>query len=499
VSGELSVGIERPGEDVLDVPIAREDVEGRVRTMASTPSARFADFFGSVEDGQLTIRLVWALDQGGRYVVFRWPARGTGYPPVSNVAPGAYVEECEIYEQFGVMPGEGKTLNRLVIPPHAERDFPRLGEAPPKELPLPHAPYYVSGEAIEFPVGPVRGVGQESLYIGLVTSGEEVIDLYLLQWHKHRGIERRLRGLRPERAVFFVERLEGLSAVGNAWAFCNALERIANVTPAPDVERSRGVALELERMYNHIGAIAALCQATGLAVGQAQVEILLDELLRLNAAAFGHRYLFGILAPGGVTRAPERDAITAGLPRILGDVRRLLDSLWATNSFVDRLESCGVVTADQATRLGLVGPVARASGVDIDTRRDHPFGAYQDVGSDVALRSKGDVMSRMSVMASEIDESARVVDRLLELGVGGGAPELPTAPGSALGWCESARGESLAWVAVDRNGCILRARLRPASVRNWRAFDDAARSRNVFTDIPIVEASFWLTVAGLAR
>ena len=67
---------------------------------------------------------------------------------------------------------------------------------------------------------------------------------------------------------------------------------------------------------------------------------------------------------------------------------------------------------------------------------------------------------------------------------------------SGLGWAESSRGEALAWVALDGSGRISRARLRPASVRNWRGFDDACRSQNVFTDIPIIEASFWLTVAG---
>lgn len=78
-------------------------------------------------------------------------------------------------------------------------------------------------------------------------------------------------------------------------------------------------------------------------------------------------------------------------------------------------------------------------------------------------------------------------------------PPGAAGPGFGLGWCESPRGESLAWLGLDAEGRVQRARLRPASVRNWRAFDDAARSRNVFTDIPIIEASFWLTVAGFAR
>ena len=476
----------------------RRDVESHVRAMAQTQGVRFADFFGSVEDGQLVIRLVWALDAEHEYRVVRWPARGTGYPPLSEVAPAAFVEECEIYEQFGVSPGKGRALDRLVIPPGAEHAFPRLGEAPARERPLPHASHYVSGDAFEFPVGPVRGVGQESMYMGLVTSGEELLDLYLLQWHKHRGIERRLGGEGVARALFVVERVEGLSAVANGWAFLRAVEEIAEVSPHPAVNRSRGVALELERLYNHAAAIAALCQSTGLAVGQAQAEIVLEELLRLNATVFGHRYLFGVLAPGGTSRAADVDALVTLLPPIMDSLRRLVDALWSTNSFLDRLESCGVVTPADAARLGLVGPVARASGQDIDTRRDHAFGPYGDLAVEVPVRATGDVMARMSVMVAEMEESARLALDLAGAGLGAGTVEVPPATGSALGWSESPRGESLLWVDLDA-GRIRRARVRPGSVRNWRSFDDAARSRNVFTDIPIIEASFWLTVAGLAR
>jgi Ni,Fe-hydrogenase III large subunit len=104
----------------------------------------------------------------------------------------------------------------------------------------------------------------------------------------------------------------------------------------------------------------------------------------------------------------------------------------------------------------------------------------------------------MRVMADEVEESVRLIDAHLgDAGPGRVAP--PPGDGAGLGCAESPRGEALAWVATDGEGRIRRARLRPASVRNWRAFDDAARAQNVFTDIPIIEASFWLTVAGFAR
>jgi Ni,Fe-hydrogenase III large subunit len=109
------------------------------------------------------------------------------------------------------------------------------------------------------------------------------------------------------------------------------------------------------------------------------------------------------------------------------------------------------------------------------------------------------VLARMKVMVAEAEESRRLLLGLAEAGAGEGVTELRGQAGAALGWCESPRGESLAWLSLDDTGRIERARLRPGSFRNWRAFDDAARSRNVFTDVPIIEASFWLTVAGFAR
>lgn len=113
-------------------------------------------------------------------------------------------------------------------------------------------------------------------------------------------------------------------------------------------------------------------------------------------------------------------------------------------------------------------------------------------------RYAGDAQARLEVLGAELTESQRLITTLLPEASAETVRVLPRA-GSALGWAESARGEALACVALDDDGCIQRARLRPASVRNWRAFDDAVRAQNVFTDVPIIEASLWLTVAGFAR
>jgi Ni,Fe-hydrogenase III large subunit/Ni,Fe-hydrogenase III component G len=503
--GGLEVADDGATRGAITVRMLPETLEEATHVIAGTAGARLADMFADNGGDAPTLRLVWALDR--EYLLTETQIDGDQYPALSDIAPAAFVEECEIYEQFGIRPATGKPLNRLMLPPHAGPGFPRLGHQPAQPPEEVHAPHTVGGQAFEFPFGPVRQVGVESLYYGLVTSGEEVVDLYLFTWHKHRGVEWRLRGSTPREGLFFAERAEGLSAVAVGWAFAAAAEAALGVAPPPAAARTRAVALELERLYNHAAAMAALCQATGLTVGQSAAEIALERLLRVNAAAFGHRYLFGVIEPGGTSRAPDAGVLRRDLPAAYGEFRRAAEALLATNSFVDRLEACGILTAEQARRLGLVGPVARATGLAADSRLDgrRPRGGSADGGPyaehpvTVVTADGGDVFARFRVMLGEAAESVRLIGEFLDAGTATGRTPLPPGGGHGLGWAESSRGEVLAWVALDEDGRITRARLRPGSVRNWRGFDDACRSRNVFTDIPIIEASFWLTAAGLAR
>jgi hypothetical protein len=193
---------------VTTFQVASPDLEAVVCDLRGL---RLADMFASDGDTP-TLRMVWATDAEERqsgYVITETPIENGKYPALSDIAPAAFVEECEIYEQFGIRPATGKPLNRIMLPPHT--DLPTLGRKPPSEPEEVRAPHTVAGQAFEFPFGPVRQAGVESLYYGLVTSGEEVVDLYLFTWHKHRGLEWRLRGKTPQEALFYAERAEGPS------------------------------------------------------------------------------------------------------------------------------------------------------------------------------------------------------------------------------------------------------------------------------------------------
>ncbi|WP_137121255.1 hydrogenase large subunit [Segeticoccus rhizosphaerae] len=488
---------------LIRIRVDVSDLEEAVHHLATVPASRLADLFGAAgADGGTVLHLLWALDGEGSYLMLESPVTGPRYPSLSDIAPAAFLEECEIYEQFGLRPTGDKPMNRVAIPPQTDHDVPRLGRAPTAPPRETHAPHTVAGHAFEFPVGPVRSTGAESLYYGLVTSGEEVVDLYLLTWHKHRGLEWRMTGMTPQQALFLVERVEGLSAVAQGWAFAAAVEHALHLTPPAAATRTRAIALELERLYNHAAAIAALCQSTGLSVGQANTEVALEQLLRLNAAVFGHRYLFGVIDIGGARRAADLRALRTGLPEVVDDLRQTTEALSRTNSFLDRLESTGVLDPQQAHRLGLVGPIAKATGLDLDTRAQHPQPPDDGPPLDPVVRHTGDVLARYEVFCAEIEQSTQLLHHLAAAECAATTVPVPSGqaePGVGLGWAESPRGESLAFVHLDQDGLISRARIRPAAVRNWRGFDDACRSQNVFTDIPIIEASFWLTAAGTAR
>ena len=505
---------DRASGPVAIIEVAPAELNAVTAELAEHPGARLADLFAAGTD-PVSLRTVWALDRDQLYLITETKVDGPRYPALSDIVPAAFTEECEIYEQFGIRPTGSKPLNRVAMPPQADIELPRLGRAPAEAPQDVHAPHVVGGQAFEFPFGPVRQVGVESLYYGLVTSGEELVDLYLFTWHKHRGVEWRAQGQTPHQALFHIERAEGLGAVGNSCAFATAAEAALGLDPEPEALATRAIALELERLYNHAAAIAAMCQACGLAVGRAAAEIALEQFLRLNAAVLGHRYLFGVVEIGGGRTAPDVARLRADLPAAYGELRRAGDALLSTNSLLDRLEATGTVTFEEARRLGLVGPVGRASGVGADARADHPSGAYVALAPVVATRTEGDALARMRVMLAEVAESVRLIDALATPDDRGRPPgggqrdsadpaETPIRADDGgrrcgLGWAESSRGESLAWVELGPDGRISRARLRPAAVRNWRGFDDACRSQNVFTDIPIIEASFWLTVAGTAR
>jgi len=128
------------------------------------------------------------------------------------------------------------------------------------------------------------------------------LDLEARLFYTHRGIEKSAEGRSVERALTLAERICGVCSLSHAVAFCQAIESLAGTRPSVRARLVRSVFLELERLYNHVGDLANLCAGASLQLGVYQGGVLKERLQELNAAVGGHRYLFGIAWPGGVSR-----------------------------------------------------------------------------------------------------------------------------------------------------------------------------------------------------
>jgi len=513
----------RLGDDAGDWTINGAEICARVgagalvdltRILLARDGTAFADLFGRARAGVLEVHAVFALDTDHAWLHLVAPLAAQDAPPMptlTQVLPAAMWYERELHDELGIQITGHPWLARLRLPDDFPDDvFPHRGDfawtdavarVDPALPPLAPAPAGV----VDYPLGPVREGVVESAHYTLRTVGEEIVDVAFRPFYKHRGVEKRAEGLPLMHLPLVAERIAGTSAFAHSLALCQALERLASVEAPPRARELRVVLAELERLYNHFAYHAELCQATGLVVGQAQMEILKERVLRLNASLSGHRYLFGANIAGGLAFDLDADAVQragAELAFLRGEFERLARLLLKTPSHLDRLEGTGILSPVQAHAYGAVGPIGRASGVDRDTRRDHPYAAYADLAVDVPLLSDGDALARLQVRFEEIRASFRLIEQAFDR-LSPGAVRVPVEAlppkRAALAWAESPRGEILHWVATDAQGMVQRWRVRSASFANAQVFALAIPGHNILTDFPIIEQSFALSYAGCAR
>ena len=167
----------------------------------------------------------------------------------------------------------------------------------------------------------------------------------------------------------------------------------------------------------------------------------------------------------------------------------------STTSVIDRFATTGVVKKSLLRPLNITGPVARASGGNVDVRVNHPYGIYDRYAPPVKPLRDGDVLSRFTIKAAEIMDSVDLIERLVaEIPDGEICSSAPVKDGYALSMVESARGQNLCWVRI-RDGRIDRYKVRTASFCNWLAIEHAVQG-NILPDFPVINKSMNLSYAG---
>jgi Ni,Fe-hydrogenase III large subunit len=489
------------------VPIAQ--LEHAVGTQINA-GARFGGLFASALGEATQLMAVLSLD-GALHVERAVVGAGAQrYPSLSQRIPSARWYEREIHDLFGLEATGHRGLDPLVFAfsPDSSRPRPgaalRIGAAHPDLSP---PPAHLRGEGVfTMSYGPVRSGVFESIEYVIETSGESIPLVRTRVSYKHRGMESRFEGLNVNDGVLLAERYEGVASVAHALAFCGAVEQIGDVVVSRQAGLVRVMHAELERIANHLDSTVRHTEAAGQAVAYARFSLHKERVQRLRAELCGSRFGRGVVVPGGVTGPPTLDAgqIQASLASLAHAIDDDTTLLMDTPSFLDRLRGTGVLSTATVIDFAAVGPVARASGQLEDVRRSRPYAAYAELGpKGLTVTSDGDALARQRVRIQEIKDSFEMIDAAVRGLEESGAPDdeqwaRPVAPssGTAIGWAEAPQGELLTLVAI-REGSLVRVKPRSASFQNLALFP-AAFPNDILTDFAFIEASFGLSIAGVA-
>jgi len=360
----------------------------------------------------------------------------------------------------------------------------------------------VEGDGVhEIAVGPVHAGIIEPGHFRFSVVGERVLRLEQRLGYKHKGIEKRFESLSLMDAARLAGRVSGDSTVAHAWAYAMALEGMAGGRPSARALRLRALLLERERIANHLGDLGYIGNDGGLAFGLAQFSRLKEDLLRANAALFGHRYLMDRVVPGGVAvdiDGSGRDRLLAEGDSLETELRTLRVIYYDHAGLQDRCINCGRLAPRTAAALGVVGLAARASGHAIDARVHPGLAPYDEFAPKLASHRNGDVAARIVVRFEEVLESLQLQRRLLQALPAGElrvALSDPPAGARGLGWVEGWRGEVLVALQAGAGGRVRRCHPHDPSWQNWPALEHAVLG-NIVPDFPLINKSFNLSYAG---
>jgi len=483
-----------------DVPAdaLRGAVESRLRDgfrVALVSGVQDADCF------RVVYVFVRGADDQRVELVLRTPIDAPSIPSLAGVDYATGRFEREIRDLYGITPIGHPLPARLVRHGHWPRGWYPMrrdaGPPPSFEPDVGSFPFLeVEGEGVyEIPVGPVHAGIIEPGHFRFSVVGETILRMKARLWFVHRGVEKLFEGRRASDGIELAERISGDTAVGHSTAYAMAVEAAADIEVGEQDRLVRALLLELERMHNHVADLGAIANDVGYGVVNAHAARLRETLLRLNKETTGHRLLRGAITIGGASLVslPELDTLAS----VAAGVAELAELTLANSTVRDRFTGTAVLSRDAAIGLGTLGYVARASGVDSDARRDHPFVNLGDSLS-VVVEHAGDVLARYLVRVREFEISARLVrDLVARLGGGSGQGRHvdPHQAGSGLGLVEGWRGTITHRVELDGTGSVSRAKVVDPSFFNWPALP-VALADTIVPDFPLVNKSFNQSYAG---
>jgi Ni,Fe-hydrogenase III large subunit/Ni,Fe-hydrogenase III component G len=475
--------------------------EFREQVLSSVENgARISSLFARPVNGQFEMVAILADDRKGTLGVLRTIVDKT-FQSLTTDCPEAGLFEREIAEQWGILPAGHPWLKPVRFhEPYCGNDVWQRdkGQMQPSVMDF----YKVSGDEVhEVAVGPVHAGIIEPGHFRFQCHGEDVLSLEISLGYQHRGAERAMAAGPDKRTIHYAETVAGDTTIGHATAYCHLVESLSNCHIPPRAQSIRGIALELERLANHTGDLGALAGDIGYLPTASFCGRLRGDFLNLTAMICGNRFGRNLVRPGGVCFDIDpsmADALEAGLRRTYKDVAIAAELLWQKPSVTARFEATGELTYENCIELGLVGPAARACGLERDVRFDFPTGVYMFTQIPLSTWPTGDVFARAYVRWLEIQRSVDfILAQLQTLPKGSLKSDVhPMSPNSmSVSLVEGWRGEICHTAMTDDKGRFASYKIVDPSFHNWPGLAMAMRGQQI-SDFPLCNKSFNLSYCG---
>jgi len=405
--------------------------------------------------------------------------------------------EREIHENFGIQYTDHPWL-KPVRYPHDRFD---------KNQTIANYPFYAIGseELHEVGVGPIHAGVIEPGHFRFICNGEQILHLEIQLGYQHRGIEKLfLEKKQLSQLSTLAENIAGDTSVGHSTAFAQVWESLSGFETTRDIDFSRTVALELERIAIHTGDLSAVCTDIAYQLGSSVFGRLRTPIVNFMQEWCGNRLSKGLIRPGENKIPFTRelaDRLTEVLDTFEPDFAEMNKELFSIPSALSRFERTGVVSVEDASAIGAVGMTARGSGVTRDIRLSHPHSLYPELQHEPIVKRHGDVYSRVAIRRKEVFQSMNYLRSLIA-----NVPEVPEplplkalkTPGAGLftislveGW----RGETCHCAITGSKGELKQYKIKDPSFHNWMALALSVRN-NEISDFPICNKSFNLSYSG---
>ncbi len=451
---------------------------------------------------------VFNCERTGEYVILKVPAVPPGHsvPSITPAVRGAEWAEREAHDMVGVVFEGHPNLERLILPEDwpegvypLRKDFPYDKKVRGKFENLENQREGTGGthanDVMRVPLGPYHPLLHEPEYFELYVKGDRIVGASYRGFHVHRGMEKLAESrMTVNQIPFLAERICGICGCTHSVAYCQAVEDAAGVDVPERALYIRTLMLEIERIHSHLLWFGVACHLLGFDSGFMHFWRAREYVMDIAEIITGNRKTYGISLVGGVRRdltKRKAEKTLELLKKAEKESKQIIEGVSGMTELLERMEGVGILKKNEGREIGVVGPVARASKIDTDVRRDHPYAAYGDLDFRVPVYDGCDVLSRFMVRVDETFESFSMVRQIIDNMPGGEIMnedyDLPFFR-FGIGATEAPRGEDVHMVLLGGGNQIYRWHPRAPTYNNLPAIPIMLDGEDL-ADAPVIMAS----------